>query len=183
MAPTTRADADLRGGAMQDGGIVSVTRRLRAPAHEIFALLATPSRHLEIDGSEMLRGADRDEPLGCVGDEFLMRRHYEQFGDYVMRNVVVEFDADRRITWEPERHDIVEDEHWHHRWGFELAAAGADATDVTEFYDCTRSPQHAREIIKDGTVWIAAMTRTSSALTSSSPAAGQPEGRRVARAS
>jgi hypothetical protein len=145
---------------VQDSGIVSVTRRVHAPAHEIFELLATPRRHLDIDGSEMLRGTDGDAALGAIGDEFLMRMYYEQFGDYVMKNVVVEFEPDRRIAWEPERHDISEDEHWHHRWGFELAAASADATDVTEFYDCTRSPQHAREIIKDGTVWLVAMTKT-----------------------
>jgi len=138
---------------------VTVTRRVRAPAHAIFELLATPSRHLDIDGSEMLRGAD-DGVITGLGDEFLMRMYYEQFGDYVMKNVVVEFEPDRRIAWEPERHDVQDDEHWHHRWGFELVSVGDEATDVTEFYDCSRSPARAREIIKNGTVWHAAMTRT-----------------------
>jgi hypothetical protein len=139
---------------------VSVTRTVHAPAHEIFELLVTPQRHPDIDGSAMLRGSDASGRLSAVGDEFLMRMYYEQFGDYVMRNVVVEFEPDRRIAWEPERHDVKDDEHWHHRWGFELTPTGPDATDVTEFYDCSRSPAHARAIIKDGTVWRAAMTST-----------------------
>jgi hypothetical protein len=77
-----------------------------------------------------------------------------------MKNVVVEFEPDRRIAWEPERYDVEDDEHWHHRWGFELAPVSDDVTDVTEFYDCTRSPMHAREIIKNGAVWLDAMTKT-----------------------
>ena len=138
---------------------ISVSREIRAPASEIFTLLATPRRHNEIDGSSMLRGTDDDRTLDRVGDEFLMRVYYEQFGDYVMKNVIVEFEADRRISWEPERHD-EEDEHWHHRWGFDLAPLSADATQVTEFYDCSRSPAHAREVIKNGAVWREAMERT-----------------------
>jgi len=140
---------------------VEVTRRIQAPAHEIFQLLVTPVRHLDFDGSEMLRGADGgDGELRGIGDSFLMRMYYEQFGDYVMKNVVVEFEADRRIAWEPERYDVSDDEHWHHRWGYRLEAVGGGATDVTEFYDCSRAPQHARDIIKNGTVWTAAMTKT-----------------------
>jgi hypothetical protein len=89
-----------------------------------------------------------------------MRMYYEQFGDYVMKNVVVEYEPDRRIAWEPERHDIEGDEHWHHHRGFELHAARLDATDVTEFYDCSRSPAHAKALIKNGTVWLGAMSST-----------------------
>ena len=36
---------------------VSVSRRIGASAGEIFAILADPVRHLDFDGSEMLRGA------------------------------------------------------------------------------------------------------------------------------
>jgi hypothetical protein len=144
----------------QDATTISVTRDVHAGAHEVFTLLRTPRRHVEFDGSEMLRGSDHDGVLDGVGAEFLMRMYYEQFGDYVMKNVIVEYEPDRRIAWEPERYDVVDDEHWHHRWGFELSPAGADRTHVTEFYDCSRSPEHAREIVKNGTVWLAAMERT-----------------------
>ena len=139
--------------------VVSVTRRVHAPAHEIFEILVRPQRHVDIDGSGMLRGTG-DTVVSGLGDEFFMQMYYEQFGDYVMKNVVVEFDRDRRIAWEPERHDVPDDELWHHRWGFELTADGPGVTDVTEFYDCTRSPEHARQIIKNGTVWLDAMTKS-----------------------
>lgn len=139
--------------------VVTATRKVRAPAHEIFEVLVRPRRHVDIDGSGMLRGTEA-AVLSGLGDEFLMKMYYEQFGDYVMKNVVVEFEEDRRIVWEPERHDTDDDEHWHHRWGFVLAADGPGATDVTEFYDCSRSPEHARQITKNGTVWLDAMIKS-----------------------
>lgn len=139
---------------------VRTSRRIGASTHEIFTLLATPSRHLEFDGSGMLRGSEFDGELCSVGDEFLMRMWYEQFGDYVMRNVVVEFEPDRRIGWAPVRHDIEDDEDWEHRWIFTLDPEGPDATTVTETYDLSRSPDHARKIMSDGTVWLKAMERT-----------------------
>jgi len=128
--------------------------------YEIFSLLATPSRHLELDGSGMLRGTEYEGQLHAVGDVFLMRMHNEQFGDYVMRNVVVEFEPDRRIAWAPTRYDLDDDEDWEHRWGFTLEPDGAHATVVTETYDLTRSPQEARRIMRGGTVWLAGMERT-----------------------
>jgi hypothetical protein len=36
---------------------VAVSRRICAPAHDIFQVLANPVRHPEFDGSQMLRGA------------------------------------------------------------------------------------------------------------------------------
>jgi len=139
---------------------VRTSRRIGASTHEIFTLLATPSRHLEFDGSGTLRGSEFDGELRSVGDEFLMRMWYEQFGDYVMRNVVVEFEPDRRIGWAPVRRDIEDDEDWEHRWIFTLDPEGPDATTVTETYGPSRSPDHARKIMSDGTVWLKAMERT-----------------------
>ena len=44
---------------MTDGNLtpVSVSRRIQAPAAELFAVLADPARHPGIDGSGMLREA------------------------------------------------------------------------------------------------------------------------------
>jgi len=39
---------------------VRVSRRIEAPPADIFRVLADPQRHLEIDGSGMLRGAVSD---------------------------------------------------------------------------------------------------------------------------
>jgi uncharacterized protein YndB with AHSA1/START domain len=139
-----------------DDDTVSARRDVHAPPDAIFRILTTPSRHVDFDGSGMLRGTDGDEVLTGVGSEFLMRMYLDEFGDYVMKNTVVEFEEDRRIVWEPERYD-VEDEHWHYRWGYELEPTGPDVTSVTEFYDCSRSPDHARARLKNGEVWRSAI--------------------------
>lgn len=136
--------------------VVTATRRIAAPAPTIFGVLADPRRHLEIDGSGMLRGTDETKPIGAVGDQFVMRMYYEQFGDYTMLNRVVEFEKDRRITWEPKRHDIDDDGDWHHRWGYDLEPDG-DSTVVTEFFDCTRTPEEGQNILKGGETWSDAM--------------------------
>jgi len=141
-------------------GYVEVARRIEAPAATIFAVLADPSRHTDIDGSGMLRGSTSSDPVVKVGDVFEMKMFYEQFGDYVMANHVVEYDVDRRIAWEPERIDVRDDGMWHHRWGFELSPDGATATTVTEFYDCTRAPDEGRAAVRNGEAWVKAMAAT-----------------------
>lgn len=137
--------------------IVAESRRIDAGPDEIFALLADPRRHTEFDGSGMLRGSDAT-PVTGVGDSFVMRMFYEQFGDYQMLNRVVEFEPPKRIAWAPMRVDSDDDD-WQHRWGFDLEPDG-DATIVTEFYDCTRVPDEGRRIMKDGQVWAEAIHKS-----------------------
>lgn len=136
---------------------VKMSKRIEAEPAPIFEILSQPKRHIEIDGSGMLRGAITEEPIAGVGDVFAMKMHHEEFGDYEMNNRVVEFEDNQRITWEPERRDIVADR-WHYRWGYDLVPDGAGATIVTEFFDCSRSPDEAKLATKDGTVWIEAIS-------------------------
>src|SRR5579863_8839982 len=83
--PTCRPSGG--GSAMpEDRAPVRVSRRIEAPADQIFELLADPRRHTELDGSGMLRGAVSDETITRVGDAFEMRMHLDEIGDYVMRN-------------------------------------------------------------------------------------------------
>ncbi|MGQ5637755.1 MULTISPECIES: hypothetical protein [unclassified Streptomyces] len=81
--------------------VVAVSRHIDAPAGEIFRILADPGRHLDLDGSGMLRGGVCDAVVSGVGDVFVMRMHYERYGDYEMINRVVEYESGRRIGWEP----------------------------------------------------------------------------------
>ena len=81
---------------------VAVSRRIRAPAHDIFQVLADPGRHRELDGSGMLRGVVSGTTICGVGDVFVMNMYFDELGDYQMINHVVEFLRDRRIAWEPE---------------------------------------------------------------------------------
>ena len=79
---------------------IEVARRIAPLAASIFAVLANPQRHMDFDGSDMLRGPVLDRPISNVGDTFAMKMH--RLGDdYLMLNYVVEFEPDRRIFWEP----------------------------------------------------------------------------------
>src|ERR1035437_8525161 len=80
---------------------VSVSRKIEAPVEKLFGLLARSTNHPLVDGSGMLREAPSDVVLTGVGDVFAMRMHNDEMGDYEMSNHVVEFELNRRITWEP----------------------------------------------------------------------------------
>lgn len=144
---------------MTDVPTVSVSRRIAASPREIFAILTDPSRHLEIDGSGMLRGAVDAASISEIGNVFAMKMHHHEFGDYVMNNTVVEYQPDRLITWEPARRDM-DAEPWHYRWRYELVPDGEAATVVTESFDLSHSPEEARQATKNGAVWIDAMTQS-----------------------
>ena len=77
---------------------VSVERFVKATAEQVFAVLADPSRHREIDGSGTLRDAVEGPAKLVLGSRFGM--HMKAGAPYVMVNEVVEFEADRRIAWQ-----------------------------------------------------------------------------------
>jgi hypothetical protein len=54
---------------------VEVSRRIGAPSALIFEILANPQRHMDFDGSDMLRGAVFNRPISDVGDTFTMKMH------------------------------------------------------------------------------------------------------------
>jgi hypothetical protein len=149
---------------MTDGQPIAVSRRIAAPAGDIFRVLADPGRHTDIDGSGMLRGAVSTEMITAVGDIFVMAMYFTPLGNYEMNNHVVVYDADRRIGWEPQpgrghRDEGVEGR-WGHRWSFELVPDGPDATIVTESYDCANAPEDKRVSMDNGKVWLGGMART-----------------------
>jgi hypothetical protein len=141
---------------------VAVSRRICAPAHDIFEVLVNPVRHLEVDGSGMLRGAVSTTMISGVGDVFVMKMYFSQLGDYEMNNHVVEYEQDRRIGWEPEpgRGYPREGRSWGQQWSYQLTPDGPDATVVTEIYDCSRAPEGQRAGMGNGKVWIESMAKT-----------------------
>ena len=92
---------------------VTRTRRVDAPPERVFDLLSDARSHVLLDGSGTLRGVLRaPERLG-PGDAFWVRMRLGL--PYVIRNVIVEHEADRRIAWaHPGRH----------RWRYELEPDG-----------------------------------------------------------
>jgi hypothetical protein len=142
---------------------VEVSRRIEAPAALIFRILADPQRHMDFDGSGMLRGAVLDRPISDVGDTFTMKM-YRLGDDYLMLNYVVEFEPDRRIVWEPAPGDPsrAEDDDPSkvgipagYRWGYFLTPDGDDATVVTEVFDYGTVKEEIRQsLLSDGGAWI-----------------------------
>ena len=147
---------------------ITVSRRICAPASEIFRLLADPGRHRDLDGSGMLRGVVSGTTISGVADVFVMQMYFEELGDYQMINHVVEYEPGRRIGWEPEAgrgHPNAgpaadRPARWGQRWSFELTPDGPDVTVVTEIFDCSRVPEDERVDIDDGNIWIASMHQT-----------------------
>lgn len=144
---------------------VSVSRTIDAPAGELFALLARTANHPSIDGSGMLGDDLSDTVLSGVGDVFTLSMHNEEMGAYKMRNEVVEYEADRRLAWEPVLADASRDDmkadignSAHYRWGYVLSPVAHDRTLVTEFFDCTRSPEWLQQATNGGEGWVDAMT-------------------------
>jgi uncharacterized protein YndB with AHSA1/START domain len=139
---------------------ISVSRDVAAPAAKIFSVLAQPATHAEVDGSGMLRTAIGDMVISKVGDVFSLNMVNDQIGDYVMENRVVEFEADRRIVWEPVMRSATKPEIQsnvgeaaHHQWGWQLEPLDDHRTRVTEFFDCSRSPDWLKEATEGGESW------------------------------
>ena len=138
---------------------IEASRRIGALADRIFEILADPQRHVEFDGSGMLRGAVLDHPISKVGDTFTMKMH--RLGDdYLMLNYVVEFEPAQRLFWEPAPGDPSRAEGNDpskvgipagYRWGYILAPEGDDATLVTEVFDSGPLPD---DLLHDGGAWI-----------------------------
>jgi hypothetical protein len=148
---------------------VEVSRRIEAPAARIFEILSNPQRHVEFDGTDMLRGPVFDRPIWGIGDVFAMKMYFDRLGgDYLMLNHVVEFDPDRRIFWEPAPGDSAPaggqtsaiGQPAGHRWGYVLTPDGTDATVVTEIFDCSAAPDELRETVRHGEHWVPAMTES-----------------------
>ncbi len=107
--------------------IVSKTRDIAAPASAIFDLLANPTRHEEIDGSDMVQGARPSGPERLsLGARFGMDMKFLGVVPYRISNEVVEFVENERIAW---RH------FGHHIWRYELEAIDDHTTRVTESFE------------------------------------------------
>ena len=151
---------------------VEASRRIEAPAALIFEILANPQRHVEFDGSGMLRGAVLDRRISDVGDTFTMKMR--RLGDdYLMLNYVVELEPDRCIFWEPAPGDPSRAEGNEpskvgipagYRWGYILTPDGDDATVVTEVFDYGPLPE---DLLRDGGAWINGINSVLESMTAS----------------
>jgi uncharacterized protein YndB with AHSA1/START domain len=119
--------------------LISDSITVDAPPAVVFAILADPRQHSRIDGSgsvgSVVAGPDR---ITGTGQTFTVRMRL--FGvPYLIRNRVVEFDADRRIAW---RHFTA------NRWRYELTPTADGGTTVTETFDVSRADRVTDAVVR-----------------------------------
>jgi hypothetical protein len=105
---------------------VSRSVQVAAPVAELFAMIADPHRHPELDGSGTVRDVDVKGPHRLsVGDKFTVGM--TQYGlPYKITSKATAVEENRLVEWE---HPLG------HRWRWELAEVGPGATKVTETFD------------------------------------------------
>lgn len=112
--------------------IVTVSRRIHAPAEVIFDVLADVDQHTALDGSGMLRGTPQGPERLELGSTFTMGMS-QASASYRSFNEVVEFEPDRRIAWATvgrwRGHTIIGGQ----RWRYTLAP-DENATTVEHSY-------------------------------------------------
>lgn len=113
---------------------IRVRAELDAPVAALFAVLADPRRHPEIDGSGMVQAAADAAPITAVGQVFTMSMFRADLGDYRTDNHVLDFTDGRRIAWATAREGQPPAGV---RWVWALDPTDGDATIVTHTYDWT----------------------------------------------
>lgn len=110
-----------------DAGLKRVARRIVVDTtpDRVFALLADPRRHGELDGSGTVRSTVSGPERLSKGAKFSV--NMKQMGvPYRITSTVVSFDEGRLIEW---RHPFG------HTWRWELSETGSGQTTVTEIFD------------------------------------------------
>jgi uncharacterized protein YndB with AHSA1/START domain len=132
-------------------GILSASTIINAPAESVFAALADPARHAEIDGTGWVREPLDAEPLSTPGQIFRMAMYHPNHpnGEYEMANRVVVFDPPHAISWEPghdEGDGALRFGGW--IWRYDLTPVSRSETEVTLSYDWSAVPDPIREHIQ-----------------------------------
>jgi hypothetical protein len=121
-------------------GQVSYRAEVDAPVTELFAIVADPHRHGDLDGSgtvqDTVSGPDRLSP----GAKFSVKMRLHGL-PYRITSRVTEFAENSVVEWQ---HPAG------HRWRWEFVALDADRTEVTETFDYRhgRMGRRAYELFK-----------------------------------
>lgn len=132
------------------GDSVSATTTIPAAAEDVFAVLADPDSHADIDGTGWVRAALDSAPLTAAGQVFWMEMYHPDHpdGDYRIGNRVQVLDRPHAISWQP-GYDAG-DGHlafggW--VWRYDLRPAGPETTEVTLTYDWSAVPDSIRQYL------------------------------------
>jgi hypothetical protein len=132
---------------MADTKQFQVSRMIHAPAEHIFALLADPARHSEIDGSATLQGSE-SSPITAAEQRFVVNMFRDDLGRYRTVNTVFVFEPPTRIGWAPRLDTsfpcalvdrLAGIRTGGHTFTYQLHES-QDGTEVTETYDWSKVP-------------------------------------------
>jgi uncharacterized protein YndB with AHSA1/START domain len=115
-----------------DNGPRKVTRSVEVdrPAGELFALVADPHRHRELDGSGTVQDTVTGPHELHEGDKFSVKM--KMYGlPYRITSRVTELVADRVVEWQHPGG---------HRWRWEFTPVGEGRTTVSETFDYSTVP-------------------------------------------
>ena len=122
-----------------------------APA-AVFAVLADPSAHADIDGTGWVRESMDGDCITAAGQVFRMAMYHPNHPDkdYKIANRVEVFDEPRAIAWKPgtESPETAELSFGGWIWRYDLEATGPSRTTVTLTYDWSAVPPHVREYLQ-----------------------------------
>jgi uncharacterized protein YndB with AHSA1/START domain len=114
----------------------SVERVIPAPPEAIFALLADPARHQEIDGSGSVHETKSSPQRLKLGDQFKMAM--KRVVPYSTTSTVVEFEDNRRIAWHTCSPNLIGKIVGGPVWGYALEPVDG-GTRVTESWDTSQT--------------------------------------------
>lgn len=115
-----------------DAGPRKISRSIEVarPAGELFALVADPHRHHELDGSGTVHDAIKGPNSLALGDKFAVKM--KMFGlPYRITSKVTDLRNDRVVEWQHPGG---------HRWRWEFEPIDATRTLVTETFDYSTVP-------------------------------------------
>ncbi len=116
---------------------ISVETVIEAPPETVFEFLADPRKHVQIDGSDTLRGTLTGPDRLTKGARFGMSM--KLVVPYRITNIVVEFVEGREIAW---RHG------GRHVWRYRLIPLSAGGTRVIESFEWDKAPlKHVYEMV------------------------------------
>jgi hypothetical protein len=131
---------------------VAASTTVEAAAEAVFAVLADPSAHADIDGTGWVRESLGGDRISAVGQVFRMAMYHPNHPDkdYKIANLVEVFDEPRAIAWKPgtESPETGDLGFGGWIWRYDLEATGPSRTTVTLTYDWSAVPPEVREYVQ-----------------------------------
>ena len=130
---------------------VAATTTINSTPEAVFAVLADPRAHSDIDGTGWVRGSLRGDRITAAGQVFRMAMYHPEHPDkdYKIANWVEVFDEPRAIAWKPgtESAETGELSFGGWIWRYDLGASGPTRTTVTLTYDWSAVAPEVREYL------------------------------------